>query len=165
MSGFPLRFFRAILGPKFRNSNPVENPETDIDAAAFEAAFQQIVGANLIVPRVSLIASWNGASFDFTKRNEAWNTDGAQAHPVLARSATGRYNYTFAAQYLDENGALQNTVLLGARATSRKLLTAAADRVDGYAWIDVAFPLVVQLGFYRKSTDAAEDVPFWLEVD
>lgn len=165
MSGFPLRFRRSVLGPKLIDSNPIENPETDIPASAFEALFQQLVGLNLAQwTRAVVIANWNGSSFDYAYRDEAWNTDGQQTRPVLARAGAGNYSWTFASSYLDEDGNAQATVLVAPRASSRKLLTAASDRVDGYAWIDPAAPLVVQARFYRKTTDALEDVPFILEA-
>lgn len=164
MSGFPSRFNRGHLGPKFRNANPVENPESQIGDAQFNAAFWQTAGMNLIVPRVALIAQYVGSSFVVAAQEEAWNPDLSQAHPVLARASAGVYSYTFAASYLDEDGVAQPTVLRAPRLSCHKVLAAFADRVDAHAFIDAGNPLVLQLRLWLSASGTAVDEPFWLET-
>ncbi len=162
--GFPRRFTRDQLGPTLRNNYPVENPESDIGAESFNADFHQVAGMNLVVPRAALVASWNGSSFDILHQAEAWNPRHAQAHPVLARSGTGAYTYTFAPTYKDEDGVDVPTVLVAARAFELAGTAVFANRVEAHAWIDAGDPLVVHVQLWRSGTGAAEDHRFWLEV-
>lgn len=161
--GFPNRTARDQLGPTLQDQYPVQNPRTQVGAASFNTTFWQMAGMNLVVPRTALLASWNGSAFDVTHQAEAWNPDAAQAHPVLARGGTGNYTYTFAGSYLDENGVAQPTVLLAARISDRKVLSAFADRLEPRAWIDGSDPLVVQIRLWDTSGTLV-DQPFWLEV-
>lgn len=163
MTGFPSRITRGTLGPKFVNAAPVEQPEQDIGDQQFNAAFWQVAGMNLGAPRVSLIAAYVGAAFVVANKTEAWNPDGTQAHPVLARTSAGVYTYTFAASYLDEDGAAVPTVLRAPRLSCHKVLTAFADRIEAHAWVDVTNPLILQLRLWTGAAGTAVDEPFWLE--
>lgn len=163
MSGFPTRFLRSALGPKFVNTIPVETPESDIGDSQFNAAFWQLAGMNLVVSRVALIAHYTGGLFVYGHQEEAWNPENAQPHPALARSAAGVYTYTFAASYLDEDGNAVATVLRAPRLSCHKVLTAFADRIDAHAWIDNSNPLVLQLRLWSQA-GAGVDEPFWLEA-
>lgn len=164
MSGFPTRIIRSLFGPKLLDNYPAENPETDIPARAFNVGFWQIAGCNLVVPRATVVAKWNGAAFDYTHQAEAWNADESQAHPVLARTSAGVYTYTFAATYKDEDGADIATSLGAPRATCHKVLTAFGDRVEGFAWLDAGNPLIVHMRLWESASETAVDEPFWLEV-
>jgi hypothetical protein len=161
--GFPTRILRSALGPKFLDTAPVENPETDIGARQFNLAFHQVAGLNLVAPRVSLVAHYTGGQFVIQHQQEAWNTEGAQARPVLARSAAGVYTYTFASSYLDEDGVSVATVLRAPRISCHKVLTAFADRIDPLSWVDGGSPLVLQIRLWNQS-GAGVDEPFWLEA-
>jgi len=163
--GFPTRITRSALGPKFRDTIPVENPETDVGAQQLEQVFQQVVGANLIVPRVVVIATYSGGAFQYSHRAEAWNPDGAQAHPELAWVSAGNYTLTFAASYLDENAVAVPTVLLAPRISSHRDLNSVgfAGRVESRAWIRSNAPLVVQIRMWDTGGTGI-DQPFWLEV-
>jgi len=126
---------------------------------------------NLVEARVALVASWNGSAFVYAHQEEAWNDERDQVHPVLARSATGRYSYTFASSYLDEDGTAQPTILTGCRATCHAdaiALLGAGIMPEAFAWIDSTNPLVVQVqvGSRVLSTGVhtARDYPFWLTV-
>lgn len=164
MSGFPTRFLRSLLGPAFVDSNPVENPESDIGARQFNAAFHQAAGMNLIVPRCALIAVYSGGSFQVSHQAEAWNPENQQAHPALARTAAGSYTYTFASTYKDEEGVDVATVLLTARVTCHRDLSGGfANRISAAAWIDGSNPLRVQVRLWDQSGTGV-DHPFWLEV-
>lgn len=165
MSGYPVRLTRAALGPTLEDAYPVVNPKQQVGAAARNAYFWNIAGANLIVARSALIASWNSGSsaFDVAHQAEAWNPDGQQARPALTRIGAGNYTYLFAASYNDENGVGQAIALIAARLSDRKVLTAFSDRIEPRAWIDVSNPLLVQLRLW-DSSGTLVDVPFWLEV-
>jgi len=164
MSGFPTRFLRSLLGPKFVNTSPVESPESDIGDVQFNAAFHQLAGMNLVVPRVALIASYTGAAQTILHQAEAWNPENAQAHPVLARSAAGVYTYTFASTYQDENGAAVATVLLAPRVSCHRDLSGGfANRIEAHAWKDGSNPLIVQVRLWDTGGTGV-DHPFWLEV-
>ncbi len=164
MSGFPTRFLRSILGPKFVNQSPVENPEGDIGDRQFNAAFHQLAGMNLVVPRAVLIASHNGTAFQVAHQAEAWNPENAQLHPTPARAAAGSYSYTFAATYKDQEGVDVSTVLLAARVSCHRDLTAGfANRIEARSWIDAGNPLRVQVRLWDAG-GAGVDHPFWLEV-
>lgn len=163
MPGFPLRFLRSALGPELIDSAPVENPETDIGARQFNLAFWQMAGANLIVPRATVVARWDGSAFVIAHQAEAWNTEGAQAHPLLERQEEGSYTYTFAANYLDENGAAIATVLGPPRVSCHRALADFSERVITAAWIDPGDPLVVQVRLW-DADGIGVDHPFWLEV-
>jgi hypothetical protein len=167
---FPTRVTRSALGPRFRDVYPVENPETDVGAEQFNAAFDQLAGLNVVAPRVALIATWNGSAFDVRHQAEAWNPDGGQAHPALARAGVGRYTYTFAASYLDADGNTVATSLLACRLSVFGVPAADASSTDPYAsrrtpmaWVDPGNPLVVKIAIF-SSAGAVVDEPFWLEV-
>lgn len=162
MSGFPTRFLRSQLGPQLRNNYPVENPETDIGDATFNAAFWQIAGMNLVVPRATLVATWNGVGFDIGHQAEAWNADGAQLHPELARVGPGHYTYTFAPTYRDEDDVEIATALHAARVSVQQL-TGVGEPYIPAAFPDTAEPLVVRIRIFEFLGSAA-DAPFWLEV-
>lgn len=167
MSSFPTRVTRSQLGPQFRDVYPVENPETDFGAGQLNTLCDQAAGANVIVPRAALVASWNGSTFDVFHQAEAWNTDNSQPHPALARSAVGRYTYLFAATYLDGEGNVITTALPAARAESFRVpvdeANPYASRITRLVWKDPANPLNIKLAFF-DSAGTAIDVPFWLEV-
>lgn len=161
--GFPNRFKRSDLGPKFRNGYPVENPETDLSDAAVNAAFWQTAGAGLIVPRAKLIAEWNGSSFTILEQAEAWNPNLDQAHPVLARLGTGDYSYTFASTYKNELGEDVALALNGARASPIAEVTGGTIARFGNAWKDSLNPLNIIFRLYDL-TGTLRDARFWLEV-
>lgn len=164
MSGFPTRILRAVLGPAFRDTRPVENPETDIGAKQFNAAFHQVAGMNLIVPRVAFIAVYSGGSFQVTHQAEAWNPNNVQAHPAAARAAAGSYTYTFASTYKDEEGVDVPTVLGPPRVTCHRDLSGGfANRIAAHAWIDGSDPLKIQIRLWDTGGTGV-DHPFWLEV-
>lgn len=163
--GFPTRLTRAVLGPKHEDEYPVENPKTQIGAATYDAVFWNVSGMNLIVPRAALLASWNsgGSVFDIHHQAEAWNPDGAQGHPALARAGAGNYTYQFASTYMDEDAIARAITLFGARLTDRKVLTAFSDRLEARAWVDSIDPLKIQLRLWDTGGTLV-DAPFWLEV-
>jgi len=161
--GFPSRLKRSDFGPQLRNTYPVENPETDVPDVALNAAFWQTAGANLIVPRAVLIAEWTGAAFTVLHQAEAWNPNLDQAHPVLARDGAGDYNYTFAADYLNEEGEEIPTVLIAARASPVAEVTGGTIARFGDAWVDGTNPLKIVFRLYDL-TSTLRDARFWLEV-
>jgi hypothetical protein len=163
MSSFPTRFLRSLLGPKFVDTIPVENPETDIGARQFNAAFHAIAGMNLVVPRAVVIATYTGGAFSIAHQAEAWNPEGSQARPTLARGAAGEYTYTFAASYADQEGASVATALTAARVTCHRDLSSYSQRIVGHAWRDAVNPLVVNVRIW-DAAGAGADHPFWLEV-
>lgn len=164
---FPNRTTRSQLGPRFRDVYPVENPETDLGAGQLNEALDQIAGMNVIVPRVSLAASWGGSAFNIEHQAEAWNSDEAQLHPVLARISAGRYTYTFVATYVDGDGNVVATVLgpprIAPTAAPATDATPFADGLRARAWRDPGNPLAIKIAI---ATDALAlvDAPFWLEV-
>lgn len=166
MSGFPLRISRDTFGPTLVDAWPVENPETHIPAVAFNLVFHQLAGMNAAHPvRYVLVAEYDGISAMTTLyQAEAWNPNNDQAHPVLARSGTGVYTVTFAASYLDELGAAVGTQLLFASARSLAPVVAYVDRLEAYAWVDLADPLVVNVTTWESATGLAADARFVLEV-
>lgn len=164
MSGFPRRFVRSVLGPKFVNTAPVENPESDIGDAQFNAAFHQLAGMNLTVPRVSLIAFYTGSQFVVSHQAEAWNPESAQTRPALARAAAGSYIYTFAPTYKDEDGVDIATSIFAPRVSSHRDLSGGfANRIEARAWMDAANPLQIQIRLWDAGGTGV-DQPFWLEA-
>jgi hypothetical protein len=165
MSGFPARFARSALGPTFVDAYPVENPEQDIGATQANLAAWQLAGLNGCAPRALLAAYWDSgtSAFVIASQAEAWNSDGAQSHPALARAAAGDYTYTFASTYLDELGASVSPALVGAVLAPARVLTAFADRIITAAWIDPTAPLVVELRQWNAA-GSATDHPFVLLV-
>lgn len=164
MSSFPSRFLRSLLGPKFFNAFPVENPENQVGDKQFNAAFHAVAGMNLIVSRAALIATYSGGSFQIAHQAEAWNPEAAQAHPSLARTSAGVYTYTFAASYLDEDGVAVPTVLAAARVSSHYAPQATyPNRIESRAWVDESNPLIIQVRMWNTS-GVPVDLPFWLEV-
>jgi len=167
MPGYPTRLIRSSFGPKRIDPRPVEHPEQEVGAADYNAAFHQVAGMNLaIATRASLIARWDSGTSHFvvSHQEEAWNSEREQAHPALVRVGAGVYTYTFAATYLDEDDVAVTTELGAPRVTVHKVLTAYADRVVGFAWVDASSPLVVQIRLW-DAAGTPEDAPFWLEVD
>lgn len=163
MTGFPSRILRSSLGPKLRDTRPVENPETDIPADSFEALFRQVCGMNLGVGRVHLVVSWTGSSLQVVHQSEAWSPDNDQAHPVLTRVSAGIYTYEFASSYKDGAGRDVPTFLGPPRVSTHNAITSTADIVRGFAWVDPGAPLVVQVRLLDANDDPV-DAPFWLEV-
>jgi hypothetical protein len=163
MSSFPRRFLRSLLGPKFVDTIPVENPETDIGARQFEAAFQAVSGMNLVVPRSSVIATYSGGAFQIAHQAEAWNPENAQLHPELARSGAGAYTYTFAASYKDQESVDIATVLFAARVTCHRDLSSFSQRIEAHAWRDAGNPLLINVRLW-DAAGTGVDHPFWLEV-
>lgn len=163
MSGFPTRFNRQTLGPTLRDQGFPINPESDIPAAKFNAAFWQLAGLNLVCGRAIIAAEWNGSSFDITYQQEAWNPKGTQTRPALARGGTGDYTLTFASTYNDETDTAVSMVLGPPRAGLLTTVTSYANRREIFTWIDPAAPLVVEVRIF-DSGGTARDEPFWLEV-
>jgi len=165
MAAFPTRITRASLGPKLEDAAPIRNPKQQVGKVTLNALFWAASGMSLVVPRATVIASWNtgGAVFDVSIQAEAWNPDGTQARPVLARTAAGSYTYTFASSYVDENEIAVPTVLLAARVHDQKALAAFADRIEARAWKDATNPLRVQIRLW-DTAGTLVDAPFWLEV-
>jgi hypothetical protein len=161
--GFPTRFIRSFLGPLLRDINPPDTPETDIGARTFNTLFWQTAGMNLVVPRASLVANWNVSAFLISHQHEAWNAENAQPHPGLTRQSTGRYRYTFASSYLDEDGTAIATALGPPRISPHSTVAAWSNQIYPYAWIDPGSPLVVEISIWNFA-GAATDAPFWLEV-
>ncbi len=164
MSGFPSRLFRSFFGPRFRDARPVENPETEVSADALNPLLWQVAGLNQTASRAAIIASWDGATFDVSFQGEAWNANGSQDHPELARASAGVYTYTFAATYLDEAEEEVAINLLAARIHCLKPLTVFADRVSAHAWRDPDSATVIHVRLWDEATGTAVDQPFWLEV-
>ena len=160
---YPKRITRAALGPKFRDNYPVENPETDIGAAAFNAVFSTAAGLAVVAPRWSLVALYSGG-WQIRHQAEAWNPDGAQGHPVLARASQGNYSYTLAASYLDEDGVAVPAELIAVRISPMNDGAGVfGARVSAVAWIDPINPLRVQIRTRLEVDGTSSDVPFWLE--
>lgn len=158
MSGFPSRIQRSDLGPAFVDAYPVENPETDIGARAFNAAFHQVAGMNLVSPRAIVVAEYSGGALSVQYQAEAWNPNSDQAHPVLSRTGTGAYSLTFAASYADESGVQIPTTLYFAKASAM-----SQSLVFALARINPANSLQVILETQLADTTPV-DVPFVLEV-
>lgn len=158
MSGFPARIQRSDLGPTFVDAYPVENPETDIGARAFNAAFHQVAGMNLVSPRAIVVAEYSGGALSIQYQAEAWNPNSDQAHPVLSRNGTGLYFLTFDASYADESGVQIPTTLYFVKGSSM-----TSSLVFVMAQINPSNRLQVIL--QTQSPDSTPvDVPFVLEV-
>lgn len=161
---FPGRVLRRVFGPKYRDARPVENPETEFSAQKMEVLLWQVSGMNLVVPRASVFAEWDGTRFVIAHRAEAWNVNGDQPAPLLERTGAGEYTYAFAASYLNNEGADVVTNIIGARASCAKVLDSFDDRIEVYAWKDPDNPLRVQVRLWNAGSGAGVDAPFWLEV-
>ena len=159
MSGFPSRISRDTLGPELEDLYPTDNPSTDIPAAAFNTMFHQVAGLNVAMPTraVAVVA----AAGTVLHQGEAWNSNGDQAHPVIAKTGTGTYTMTFASSYLDETGSAVATSLLFAEARFLGDMSAWANKVDAFAWVS---GLVVYITTWTAATGAAVDAKFKVEV-
>lgn len=167
---FPKRPQRSSFGPKLVNNYPVETPNSDVGDVAFNAAFWTIAGLAGVLPRASCIATYSplSTSFVVSHQAEAWNPNGDQAHPVLGRTNTGIYSYTFASTYLDEDGIAVPMDLKGARVTC-PTISSGTNFAEGVAWVDSVFPLVVivRVGTRLISSGVfsnSDNITFWLEV-
>lgn len=157
---FPNRPRRSTFGPTLEDAYPVENTKQQIGAGTFNPAFWTAAGGAQILPRASLIASYNGSVFVYSWQSEAWNPDGDQAHPVLTRQSTGLYRYTFASTYKDETGSDVPIVLYGARCSAG---LGSGNKIYPWAWPNAVTPLQVDIDL-RDSGGTVRDAPFWLEV-
>lgn len=168
MSGYPTLITRAALGPTYKDERPVENPETDLGARALNLAFWQLSGVQMAAPRALLIAEWNTTSsaFDLSRQGEAWSPQSTSA-PTLARSAAGKYSYTFAASYPDVDGTEVSTVLHGAQVSVLDVTDAEIEgdeTIVGYARVD-GLAVHVRLARYDSGVFGAyEDRRFALMV-
>lgn len=167
MPQFPERLTRSELGPTYVNNRPVENPETDVGEEVINPLMDQVAGMNLIVPRAVLVAAWNSGSsqFDVFDQAEAWNPNLDQAHPALTRVATGRYEYLFAASYLNSKAVTIATSLPAVRAHCFGVPASETVPVPfrAMAWFDPTNPLRVRIAVL-DNTNALVDKAFWLEV-
>jgi hypothetical protein len=165
MSGWPSRILRAALGPVLSDARPVEHPEHEWASAHIELLKHQAAGHALISPRVVCLAEWTGSAFDIHWQAEAWNPRNELAHPVLARTSTGVYTYTFptaAAEDLDGNSVPLN-LKYGRCAvcpadpvgTTQPLQADVIDRGTT--------PASFQLELVNGSSTAIDE-PFWLEI-
>lgn len=103
--GFPSRIIRTTLGPELRDVYPVTNPETDIGAGTFNAAFHQLVGCNLTVPLIHLYADIDDGVITTIRQALAWDTKGVIGALTWVRNGPGDYTLTLPqATYEDENG-------------------------------------------------------------
>lgn len=165
MSGWPSRFLRAALGPILSDARPVEHPEHEWAAQHIELLKHQVAGLALIGPRVVCLAEWTGSAFNILWQAEAWNPRNELSHPVLARTSTGVYTYTFpTATANDLDGNAVPLDLHYGRCT-----VCPSDPVG------TTQPLhadVIDLGTSPASfeidllngADAAIDKPFWMEI-
>ena len=163
---FPKRLLRSSFGPKLINNYPVENPSGEVGDMAFNAAFSAIAGMSQVAPRACCVALYTGGVFAVSYQAEAWNAEGDQARPVLARSGAGLYSYTFAASYLDEDGIAVPTDIEAARISCPSDSSGAA-LAEGFAWLNPSNPLQVLMRVGTRTTAGAftnGDVRFWLEV-
>lgn len=155
MSSFPTRPLANDFGPEFRNLYPVENPETDADADAFGNRVRwQVAGMGLVVPRGVLVAEWSGATMDILMQEEAWNPNRLVARPVLDRTATGVYTYTFQSSYDDKDGTAVATQIFGAQCSVNSTAH------DGYAEMNTGN--IISIEIYHRVTGAAADERFML---
>lgn len=167
MSSFPTRVIRSFFGPmKHKDDRPVERPENEFGAEHLDRLLAQSCGMNQVIQRAVLAAEWNAGQSDFDIRyqGQTWNPERSIAHPVIARSATGVYTWTFAESYADMDGNDINPSILMPRISTAKVLTAFSDRVESDAWRDASDSKIIHIRIWRESTGAAEDAPFWVEV-
>ena len=160
MSGFPVRMLRSFLGPKLKDTRPVENAQLETGAKRLNLLEHVAVGSGLIVPRASLVASWNDTleTFQILHQEEAWNVDHKQAHPVLERGAVGVYSYTFASTYQHVAGVTRDFEPIAARGSPVQTGIKSEYIITGN---------VVEVFLFQQPTP--EDVTFvdcrfWLEV-
>lgn len=165
MPGYPVRLLRSTFGPALEDEYPVQNPTTQIPASAFNAAFHVLAGLNLSsIARAVVVASYVGSTLTVLYQAEAWNPEGGQAHPVLARGGTGDYTLTFAASYLDEQGNAVPTALMAPKASAHPVIAAWGDVAIAAAYIDASNPLIVHVKIFDAATGNPLDAPFVLEV-
>jgi hypothetical protein len=166
MSGWPSRVIRSLFGPELEDDYPVQNPLTDIPAAAHNLGFHQIAGLNVaLLPRAVVVAEWTGGALQIYYQAEAWNASESQAHPVLARTGAGTYTLTFASTYLDKDANPVATALVHAKGAAENVVAAAADLHFVRAWIDTVNPLVVNIQIWQYGAPwALHDCRFSVEV-
>jgi hypothetical protein len=158
MSGLPTRSLRSALGPAFRDPRPIEHPEYELSAAQINLLMQMAVGAQLVMPCASIVAEWNsGTLWSYLHREEAWNTNHAQAHPILTRTTTGVYTCQFLSSYTDLDGQAVSFAASAARATA---FEASGDTAE--AWVDSSDATLIHICTFRGVN--AADLRFWLEV-
>lgn len=165
MSGFPSRITKSQLGSTLRDPRAVEHPEYEWASECIELLKHQAVGAALCCPRVVLCAAWVTDAFVIYYQEEAWNPNGAIAHPVLARESAGVYTYAFAETYVDQGG---NAVGFDPHGFRAHTCPISPTHDNGPYPADVlrdSTALVPTLRIILTDSDAvAADVPFWLEV-
>jgi hypothetical protein len=158
MSGLPTRSLRSALGPTFRDPRPIEHPEYELSAAQINLLMQMIVGAQLVMPCATIVAEWNaGTLWSYLHREEIWNTNHAQAHPVLTRTSTGVYTCQFLASYTDLDGQA-----ISFAASSARVTACEAGGHYGEAWVDSSDATLVHIQTFAGVN--AADIRFWLEV-
>jgi hypothetical protein len=156
MSGFPIRSLLQTLGTRLRDARPIEHPELEVSAERINKHEALAVAANLVIPRASIVAEWNAvtSSFGILHQEEAWNVDHAQAHPILARTSTGIYTYTFASSYLDRDAIAVATNLVSARLSCNATVVYPQWTISG-----------ITVNVFLSDVDVAPmDARFWLEV-
>lgn len=106
-AGFPIRPTSAQIGPELANVAPVRNPETDLDAVAWNLLKHQVAGCGLMVPRVLFKVTIDDPLV-LVARAEAWNpnglTTGVYAAPTLNYVSTGRGTVEYATPLPDQKG-------------------------------------------------------------
>lgn len=160
---FPARVLRAVFGPDFINTRPVEHPQTEFDANAMQVLLWQVSGTNQSAVRATVAAKWTGSAFQIFHQGEAWNPEGSQTPPLLERASTGVYTWTFASTYPDVEGNDVSPNIGPVRVSSHKVLTAFADRIEAHAWRDAADASIIHVRLWDASGTPVDE-PFWLEA-
>jgi hypothetical protein len=155
---FPLRTSRSDFGPEPRNRRPVVDPETEMGAEIGRLLFWQTSGAGLTTAMAWLRS--DGAAVPLILgRAEAWNprgeTTGANAPPVVARTAAGLYTVTYATTYPDHAGVARTLNLAWGAAFPQS----SGDR-SGVAFVTAPNVAAVEM----RLAGALTDMPFALAV-
>lgn len=166
MSGFPSRFLRKELGPRLVDTRQVADPQHEVSAARLNLLEHQAVGAALVVPRLTLVASWQSSAWQVSHQEEAWNADHQQGRPALTRLGAGFYTYTCSSTYLDEAGATVQLALSAARVSAQSLpiFGNPGSVYLGGAIVDPTNRAQIIIRILDMETSMGVDVPFWLEA-
>jgi hypothetical protein len=161
--GSPDPITRSSFGPPLYDERPIENPRTDIGTDAMGLCFWQTAGTSKVAIKATVVASWNGSSFVYTKREETWNPDDAIAHPSLIRSSTGDYYIQYPTSAPDEKGVSRPIVLTAADIKVQAVQATFANRIESRSYLDPANPNRVIIKIWTAGGSAV-DAPFWMEA-
>lgn len=90
----------STFGPPLRNFDTIEDPETDMDASAWNLLRTQVAAMALTSPKALVTFSISGGTVTVLHHASQWGSDAGSA-PSVVRDDAGVYDITWLDEYSD----------------------------------------------------------------